>query len=188
MKEEVLNRIRKTYIDKINNQKRCLKNEAKIKALEEDEKVKEYLSALKNREKVDYDIHSSSDKLMYEAFKENISYIDKINDIFFCNGTYLPIDRKHLVFGREHLTVKRSELDEPFNIYKSIENNYSIEVPQSKVEEFEKKHCIIHSKTNNKQREYQTYQKIFIKDCLELSQEEAVIKIKRQIRRKNIKK
>ena len=90
MKEEVLNSIR----DEINKAKQNRENYLmllnKIRVLEQEEKVKEYLKILEQIQPLKYKevINKSDDEIMYDIFNKYRNIITQTNQIYVYIGTF----------------------------------------------------------------------------------------------------
>ena len=179
MEQEILDKIIKNYNQGLERKKHYEDLLKKITKLEEDEKIKEYITLKKRLEQVDYKkiIGETDSQILDSTFNSYKYMIDDTNEIYVCLGTFMLDNICDIVNGPSDIRLDRDDSRAEYRIYRNIENNYSEQIPIRKCEEFEKTHKVIIPNTTSIERYYYELQKEFITLAVTEGQEKACKKI-----------
>ena len=126
MREELLDVIRNSYVNMKKRQKKNQEVIDRVKCLEKNEFVREYLDLKLKIDKV-YSSEMSDDEVIDVSIQGISSYVDNTNEIYVCLGEY-------------YLSYKK----EKYKRYMNIENeNDFYLIAYDECEEFEKNHHVI---------------------------------------------
>lgn len=176
MKKELLEEIREEVLNiKKANEERN-KRRSRIRELELDESVKEYMR-LRGIDTFTDVKESTTDErtLASEIYYRYIHRIDKedTNGIFVCLGTYKESYESDVVHCNGDIRVGYHNPDAKYRLYQDLEQHSVITVPIKACEEFEKSHIVIFPKGYNLCKKYYEMQKEFFAEAITNTEEEA---------------
>lgn len=159
---------------KIENRKHNTKIK-RIKELEKDPNVREYINLIKILEDDLNLINISDKKLILSYYPFYLSEIgkDDTNKIYVYLGTFEYNNEIDIVHGSRDFRVKEDSEDADYKVYRNIESDYSIDIPIEKCEEFEKNNIIIRPETYLNGREYYKIIDEFFINAIKTNQESA---------------
>ena len=175
MKEELLTELKQELQSrKIENQEHNIK-EKRLRELEKDANVKEYINLIKILEDDLNLINISDKKLILSYYSCYIHKIDECdtNKIYVYLGTFEYSNEIDIVHGSRDFRVKDDSEAADYKIYRNIETDCSIEIPIDKCEEFEKNNIIIKPKTYLNGEEYYNIRDDFFVASIKTNQESA---------------
>lgn len=175
MKEELLIELKQELQNrKIENQEHNAKIK-RMKELEKDPNVKEYINLIKILED-DLNLINISDKkliLSYYSWYLNKIKDSETNKIYVYLGTFKYNDEIDIVHGSRDFRVKDDYKDADYKIYRNIESDRNVDIPIGKCEEFEKNNIIIKPKTYLNGKEYYNIRDDFFVASIKTNQESA---------------
>ncbi len=156
--------------------------------LEKDPKIQEYLKILASIEQKDIDLEEYDNDLRWNWNEESIinyyAHSTESNHIYVCIGGYPEKEINPRITGWKKINDNRvltlNDNHVKYRIYSDIEtpNFQDIVMEESKWEEFEKNNIVLFpSKDNNASDFYDKIRLLFLKTCLQESQDEAIQKI-----------
>lgn len=176
MREEVLDRmkieIKKKEEELIEYNERL----SKIKQLENDPRVIEYLSLIKYIENFKLENGQNKDTPFYFEYLKDIKR-DETNKIFVYIGTYSYISNYDSKIGKMTDLVLYNSSDADYRKYWDLEQKDVINIAIKNCIQFEKENIIIIPKTDDREKEYYKIQKEFFDEALDKDQEIAKRKI-----------
>ena len=173
MKEELLTKLKQKLQDrKIENQEHNTKVK-RMKELEKDPNVKEYINLIKILED-DLNLINISDKKLilsyYSCYLHEIKKEDT-NGIYVYLGTFEYNNEIDIVHGSRDYRVSEDSKNADYKVYRNVESDYSIDIPIDKCEEFEKNNIIIRPKTYLNGEEYYKIRDDFFVVAIKTNQE-----------------
>lgn len=175
MKEELLRKMKdKLKQEKINNEAHNLKVE-KIKELENDPNVKEYLKLMELKRSSLKQIELTDEKIISSFYRKYLSEINEneTNGIYVYIGTYSYSHEVDVVHGSSDEKVDYNDPKADYRVYFDIEQLFSKSILISECEQFEKQYIIINPKTCLKEKEYYEIQKKFFVKAVMTNQDAA---------------
>lgn len=173
MKEELLTQLKQELQNrKIENQEHNTKIK-RMKELEKNPNVKEYINLIKILED-DLNLINISDKkliLSYYSYYLREIREDDTNKIYVYLGTFEYNNEIDIVHGSRDFRVKDDSEDADYKVYRNIESDYSMDIPIEKCEEFEKNNIIIRPKTYLNGKEYYNIRDDFFIKAIKTNQE-----------------
>lgn len=179
MENKILNEIREKYNNKLQVLKKYEILAKRIKELEENETVKEYLELIKLLEEHEGKRFSgyTEEKLMEFTFNSMLSQIKETNNIYVCMGTYMLSNEHDIEHGPRDIRLNRDDEKAQYRIYKNIETYDSESISIKKCDEFERTHKIIYPRTALTDEFFYAIQHDFFIISIKESQEAACNKI-----------
>lgn len=176
MKKELLKEIREEVLNikKANEERNKRRN--RIRELENDESVKEYIKLRGIEPLTDFKESTIDDKtIASEIYYRYVHRIDKkdTNGIFVYLGTYRESYESDIVHCNGDIKVGYNNPDAEYRLYQDLEQNSVITVPIKDCEEFEKSNRVIFPKGYNLCKRYYEIQKKFFAEAITNSEEEA---------------
>lgn len=180
MKEEVLNQIKDSY-----NQKKKIRNDIlalldRLRKLEENDIVKEYIKLKQQLDTTNYQkiLGEPENQILYSTFYSHRYMIKDTNEIYVCIGTFRLDNICDIEHGPSDIRLKRDDPRAEYRIYRNLEDEFSKQIPIHKCEEFERTHNVIIPKTTlSTEKYYYELQKEFITLAVTEGQETACRKI-----------
>ena len=175
MKEELLKKLKKEFIQKKIEINEYNKKVAEINELMKDEKVQKFLSLTemeieetKEKNLSDKEIISKIyPKYLYEI-KEN-----ETNNIYIYLGTYMYSNEIDIVHGSNDTRVEYNSQNADYRTYLNLEHQFAKNIPIAQCPNFEKNNIIINPSTFFKTKAYYDIQKDFFYKATIENQEEA---------------
>ena len=181
MKEDLLNSIKKDYLEK-----KALKAEVsnligRIKKLEDNEYVKEYFRLKEELESFPYErmIVETDLDLLSRSFRPYLYANKETNGIYLYMGAYKRNFFCDIEHGSSDYRLHRNDSDVEYCMYKDIETEVYdyVQVPIEKCDEFERTHNVIIPKTWLNDALYYEIQRDFFNMAVNEGQEVACQKI-----------
>ena len=179
MKEEMLQSIKKDYENQKELRDNTIKSLEKLKELENNEIVKEYLNLKEKLQLLKYEriINQTDTEIINTLFRRNMYSNKDTNEIYVCLGSFKLDNVYDIEHGPSDFRVRRDDPTAEYRIYKDIENENYIQLAIDKCEKFENTHKVIIPKTILTDKYYYELQKEFILTAVEEGQEKACQKI-----------
>lgn len=176
MKKELLKEIREEVLNikKANEERNQRRN--RIKELEGDESVKEYIELRGIDTLADFTESITDERtLASEIYYRYIHRIDKkdTNGIFVYLGTYRESYESDIVHCNDDIKVGYNNPNAEYRLYQDLEQHSVITVPIKDCEVFEKSNRVIFPKGYNLCKRYYEIQKEFFTEAITNSEEEA---------------
>lgn len=175
MKQELLNLLKEELQSIKKENEEHNKMIKRIKELQKNPDVIEYLKLINLLDGDLKEIKSSDKEIITSFYHHYLSKIEKedTNNIYVYLGTYKNNDEIDVVHGSTDFRVNYNSKDANYRIYKNIEYPYVQSIPISMCDEFEKNHIVIKPKSYFKEREYYEIQKDFFTHAIKTNQESA---------------
>lgn len=181
MKPEVLEKIKRDYLNIQDEYKTYYRRVQRLEMLEQHPLVQEYLQLKEElaTSSIAKTIRESRLDSAARAFAAHAGSIKVTNYIFVCLGTYIDSAKYDNPGGSGNYQVEYNHLDAEYRIYADIEKPifHSIKIPISFCSEFEKTHRIIYLKKFYSECEFYDLQDQFFLDAIEVGQEEAIKRV-----------
>lgn len=175
MKEEILRQMKdRLKQEKVRNETHNLKVK-KIKELEQDPRVKEYLKLIEMNPSSLKLIDCSDEEIINSIYRKYLPEIkeNETNGIFVYIGTYRYSHELDLIHGSTDDRVDYNDPKANYRIYFDIEQLFSNTISITDCEQFEKEHIVIYPQTYLKEKEYYKIQKQFFIKAVLTNQESA---------------
>lgn len=175
MTEELLKQIREEVaIKKANNEKQNAKVQ-RIKELEEDPNVSEYIYLMglsKCSTALNYD---NTDQVICSVYNKYIYSIEEkdTNKIYIYLGTFRCSDNVDIVHSSYDIRVKYNDKKADYRLYQDLEQTFAKRVNIKDCDSFEKANTIINPTPYYKEKEYYNIQKEFFIKAIKNNQEDA---------------
>lgn len=183
MKQEILEKIKNEYLVKCEEIDNIKNIKSRIKELEKDKHVIEYLNLTSKLEDSNTKTISKN-QILSSIFTSYVRReIDETNEILVYLGTYMSSCETDIEHGASDIRVNKNDVNAEFSLYADLEKDLmdSITVPIKDRDDFEKKHQIIYPKGIRNERRFYELQQEFIVTAINEGQERAVNKILQNI-------
>jgi len=175
LEESILNKIRIEYENKKNIQNEYKKNINRLKELEENELIKEYLilsNIIKDKNYLEI-LTLTDEEILNSLLLLYSDKIEKTNNIIVYLATFAKSK------NNEYIKVNRDNSKAEFRMYADLEKDISlsINIPIKEADEYEKNNNVIIPQTIFTDLYFYDLQKKFMKEAILSNQKQAIVKI-----------
>lgn len=181
MKQEILDKIKRSYEIGLNRKKYYSSILEELKKLEQDKK--RYIELKRRLEQLDYKkiIGESEEEILIRALEDWQYEIMETNNIYVYYGTFMIENNLDINQRPRDIRLERNDPRADYRIYRNIEDGFSEVVLINRSASFEKEHTVIFPKVDNQSEQFfYEIQKEFIKTSINEGQIEAHRKILRK--------
>lgn len=177
MKEEILNEMRRELAILKHKNEELHKKISRIKELEKDPKVEEYIS-LKGLEKTNETVIIPSDKdlvaLIYNHYLYNTDNENE-SKVFIYLGTFKISDETDIVHGSPTIRVKYDSEHADYRLYRAITAHTAIVIPIKDAKRFEEENIVLDLRNSSYSldKKYYDVQKEYFQVAVTESEEKA---------------
>ena len=192
MKNEELIKLRENYNELINEKNKILALKSKIEELENNPVVKEYLDTIseyeKNKAKHIDPIEQEEDSYFVRVAVSRTDITPR-DDYYVYMGTYKYTNEIDIIHAAHDIRVNRDDKDADYVVYSNLEAKShsfdgTVEIPYSKVDEFESTHKIIVPKNVVSRDSYfYNLQEEYYETAILESEDKAIEKVNRLVRK-----
>jgi len=187
MEEQILQKIKKEYLDIKEEQKNLKKLYDRLLELENNELVKEYLFITEKLQESDLDkkLAANQNDIISKIYYKHLYNIKQTNGIYIYLGTYKNNHEIDIVHGSLDERVNKNNKQANYILYQDIEKTEPIQIPIQEAKKFESENIIIFPDIYLSESYYYEVQRNFFNNCVIYGQEEALKKVKKLAKKEN---
>ena len=179
MKEEILEKIRKDYEFRLEIKENLAKKSARLRELEENKYVKEYLEIINKKSNNNYKWYeyTSDDQILDISYRTYSREIRESNRLYVYLGSYKSDQNYGISCSYNDILVERDSPEVLYSIYWDLEKENEIKISIEVRDEFEKIHNIVYPETAFRDKEFYEIRRNFLRLSIYEGQEVACKKI-----------